>query len=399
MSIELVLLILVVFVVITTVARVAQVGRRTGGRSWLRRRLNESPATWAIRAVTGRHTPEPVVPEPTPGEVNPLDRLAALMGDGGPGEEPHERPEPAYEPARPAFVPPPFVPPPMPVAAAAPIEEEKPVPLLQQRAPSPLAAAPMAVTTLPTSSVKPSEIGARTTGWLADIMAAQASAPDPVPTVVLSRRRRIYRDAAVALLGFAVVGLTAFAAVPWLTGNGTSFESATPSPTFLAIVATPTPTPTPTVSIVVTPSPTPTPTATPTPTPTATPTPTVSPAITPAPTPRPTSRPTPRPTPVPTPTPTPKPTPKPTPIPLAFADFTYSVGSCNATTHMATVTFTNHSSGATHFKWHFGDGSSVQTGTNKTHAYFSGTYTVELDAYNAAEKVSKAYNVVNVNCP
>ena len=64
MSIELVLLILIVLVVITTVARVAQIGRRAGGRSFLRRRLDESPISWVLRTLTGRqHVAEPEVPE------------------------------------------------------------------------------------------------------------------------------------------------------------------------------------------------------------------------------------------------------------------------------------------------------------------------------------------------
>ena len=113
----------------------------------------------------------------------------------------------------------------------------------------------------PTSSTTASEIGTRSTGWLAELMASQANAPEPVPTVVLSRRRRIYRDAAVALLGFAVIGLTAFAAGPFLSGgNATTAQQATPTATLIALVPTavPTATPTPTVSIVVTPSPSPT---------------------------------------------------------------------------------------------------------------------------------------------
>ena len=94
----------------------------------------------------------------------------------------------------------------------------------------------------PTSSTTATEIGTRSTGWLAELMASQANAPEPTPTVV-SRRRRIYRDAAVALLGFAVIGLTAFAAGPFRSGgNATTAQQATPTATLIALVPTAVPT-------------------------------------------------------------------------------------------------------------------------------------------------------------
>jgi hypothetical protein len=363
MSIELVLLIFIVLVVITTFARVAQVGRRAGGRTWLRRQSDESPVRWVIRSLTGGHTAEPEVIETTQGEVNPLDRLAALMGDGGPGEEPNERTEPVYEdPAAPAY--PAYVPTPGPVpyeaaparpalspvaaaaAAAAAALEDDSIPLLQQARPRPLAAAsPMALSASPTASSTASEIGTRSTGWLAELMAAQAAQAEPSSSV-FSRRRRIYRDAAVVLLVFAIVGLTAFAAVPWLTGSGSvaALATASPSASQLAIAPTATPTPSPTVSIVVTPSPSPSPS------PSVSPSPLVvaTPVPTPKPTPKPTPRPTPRPTPQPTPVPTPKPTPKPPPPPVAHIYFDVSPNECS----QATITFDGRSStNATSYKW------------------------------------------------
>lgn len=419
MSIELILLILIVLVVITTIARVAQVGRRAGGLGTLRRRLNESPAMWAVRAVTGRRSAEPVVPEMVPGEVNPLDRLAALMGDGGPGEEPHERYEPTreerrFEPLQERFLPPaaaspyvpprapapyvpppasapylpapltPYVPPPAPVpmAAAKPIQEEYVPPLLQQRAPRPLAAAsPMVVAANPTASMNASDIGTRSTGWLAEIMASQAALADPVSVPVISRRRRIYRDASIVLLVCSIIALVGFAVVPGLT-NPSIAAVATPTPeaSQIAVVPTATPSPTPSTSIVVTPSPTPSPTPTESPSPS----PSATPTLAPTPTPRVTPRPTPQPTPQPTPKPTPKPTPPPPP---PFASWSSNNGVCVGS--QVRVTFTNHSIGATHFKWSFGDGGTA-TFTSGTHLYAgTGNYLVTLTAYNAANKTSK----------
>jgi hypothetical protein len=387
MSIELVLLILVVLVVITTVARVAQVGRRAGGRTWLRRQSDESPVRWVIRSLTGGHAPEPQVTETALGDVNPLDRLAALMGDGGPGEEPHERPEPApAEPARPVYVPPPapaYVPPaapPKPIvspvataaakAAAAMEMDDDAVPLLQQTRPRPLAASPMTFSTSPTASSKASEIGTRSTGWLAELMATSAAQADLAATPTISRRRRIYRDAAVALLVFSIIGLTAFAAVPWLTGNGViAVATASPTATLIAIAPTATPTPSPSVSIVVTPSPSPSPTDSPSPSLSP------SPVITPKPTPKPTPRPTPRPTPQPTaqPTPTPKPTPKPPPMPVAAIFTSYNSGSCSSS---LSVYFDGSASAhATSYHWTFYTPSGTKTGVSGTRSYTIGTHT------------------------
>ena len=416
MSIELILLILTVLVVITTVARVAQVGRRAGGRSWLRRGLNESRAMWAVRAVTGRLSPEPEVAEVAPSEVNPLDRLAALMGDGGPGEEPHERYEPSDEREPvvhtpvPAYIPPPaYVPPPRPaylpppVVAAAPVpmaaasiyeEDEESRPLLEQSRPRQLAAASaMAVSSSPHASVTAAEIGTRSTGWLAELMAKQAAAPDPVAVQVESRRRRIYRDAAVVLLVVSLVGLVTVAVVPGLVANrGTISASGEPSASLLAIVPTASPSPSvsPSASIAVTPSPTAT--STPTPTPTLAPTPSPTPSVTPAPTPKPTPRPTPRPTPAPTPTPTPAPTPQP---PVAFAGGSQT--SCSGSSPV--VKFTNSSVHATHYKWTFGDGA-TSTSKSPTHTYAAvGTWHATLTAYNSANKSNTTDVFVNTNCP
>jgi hypothetical protein len=354
MSIELVLLIFIVLVVITTVARVAQVGRRAGGRSFLRRRLNESPLTWVVRTLTGRqHAAEPEVPDVHPGEVNPLDRLAALMGDGGPGEEPHERPEPV----RPVYVPPP-----MPVAAAQ-TYSEPPIPLLKQQPPRPLAASAMAMTTLPTLK---GDIGTRSTGWLSELMANQATQPEPVAVPLVSRRRRIYRDAAVALLIFAVIGLTAFAAVPSIFGPNAVVAQPTASPTLIALAPTDTPTPSPTVSIVViTPSPTPTESPSPSPSP--------SPSVTPKPTPKPTPRPTPRPTPQPTPNPTPTPTPKPPPLPIPAIFASYDVSSCAST--LSVYYDGSASQHASIYKWTFYTPSGSLNGVNGTRPYTIGGHT------------------------
>jgi hypothetical protein len=111
------------------------------------------------------------------------------------------------------------------------------------------------------------------------------------------------------------------------------------------------------------------------------PAPTAAPVATPRPTPAPTPTPTPTPlpTPTPTPTPTPKPTPKPTPVPAPDASFTVSV-SC--TVVLSEVHFTNTSSHATSYLWHFGDGTPASADVNPTHDYLvPGTYKVRLEAF------------------
>ena len=412
MSIELVLLILIVLVVITTVARVAQVGRRAGGRTWLRRQSDESPVRWAIRSLTGGRAPEPQVPEVAPGEVNPLDRLAALMGDGGPGEEPNERPGDA--PARPAYVPPPapaYVPPPPPPkpflspvataaakAAAAMEMDDEQVPLLQQTRPHALAASPMSFSTSAAASTKASEIGTRSTGWLSELMATSAAQAEPPPSTTISRRRRIYRDAAVALLVFSIIGLTAFAAVPWLTGNGvTPLATASPSPTLLALVPTDSPTasPSPTESIVVTASPSPSPTDSPSLSPSPSPSLAPTPTPTPKPTPRPTPRPTPQPTPQPTPTPTPKPTPKPTPPPPPSPSGRWSSNSGPPPSRSPTLR-----SMPTSYRWTLGSGHGTSTTRRRLlNLFTTGTWNVTLKRQYSAGKSNSQTQPVSITCP
>lgn len=402
MSIELILIILVVFVVITTVARVAQVGRRSGGRSWWRRRLNESPLAFAVRAVTGRfNTAEPEIPEPIPGEVNPLDRLAALMGDGGPGEEPHERYEPAEPEYVPAYVPTPaprplpvapvappapaFRPTPMadPIAAAATYEDS--VPLLEQRPPRPLAAAAMAVSAAPSVSASPGDIGTRTSGWIADIVAATTATPFETPMV--SRRRRIYRDAAVVLLAGCLVALAVFFVPGVIRNLGAAAGTEAPSQSLIAVVPTLEPTPSPTPSVVVTATPSPSPTETPS----ASPSPTESPSPSPTPvvTPKPTPKPTPQPTPQPTPNPTPTPTPVPKPVADFFLDYYPITTTCSGT---ASVTFINlsTSSGSTTYTWTFGDGANSVRHSKATfsHPYSLGTLLQDGDFFDKTVKLT-----------
>ena len=260
--------------------------------------------------------------------------------------------------------------------------DDEPVPLLQQTRPRPLAASPMTFSTSAAASSKASEIGTRSTGWLAELMATSAAQAEPPPSTTISRRRRIYRDAAVALLVFSIIGLTAFAAVPWLTGNGvTPLATASPSPTLLALVPTDSPTasPSPTESIVVTASPSPSPTDSPSLSPSPSPSLAPTPTPTPKPTPRPTPRPTPQPTPQPTPTPTPKPTPKPTPPPPPIAFWSSSpVSGC-------TVRFTNSSLNAKSYRWNF-DGTIVlkssKTAFNFTFPTGTGNHPVTLTAYS-----------------
>ncbi len=117
---------------------------------------------------------------------------------------------------------------------------------------------------------------------------------------------------------------------------------------------------------------------------------------TPDPTPRPTPKPTPKPTPDPTSEPTPPPTPEPTPEPTPPAgqaprvDFDFSVNGLK-------VAFNNHTKGADHWTWDFGDGD-TSTARKPSHTYAgSGTYTVTLTAWSTGGEVASETQDVTVS--
>jgi len=66
------------------------------------------------------------------------------------------------------------------------------------------------------------------------------------------------------------------------------------------------------------------------------------------------------------------------------------------------VSFTNRSSGATSFRWFFGDGTSTAKTTtrNTSHKFGTGNFYVTLNAYNSAGKLNQSIKgPVVVNCP
>jgi hypothetical protein len=107
----------------------------------------------------------------------------------------------------------------------------------------------------------------------------------------------------------------------------------------------------------------------------------------------PTDPPTPDPTPKPTPKPTPEPTPEPTPPPTdppdhpPRIDFGFSVDGLQ-------VSFSNHTKGADHWTWDFGDGE-TSTARKPSHTYPGpGTYTVTLTGYSSGgETASESQDV------
>lgn len=113
---------------------------------------------------------------------------------------------------------------------------------------------------------------------------------------------------------------------------------------------------------------------------------------TPDPTPRSTPHPTPRPTPKPTPKPTPEPTPDPTPQSgqAPRVDFDYSVSGLK-------VSFANHTKGADHWTWDFGDGE-TSTARRPSHTYAGpGTYSVTLTAWSTGGAVASESQDVTVS--
>ena len=105
------------------------------------------------------------------------------------------------------------------------------------------------------------------------------------------------------------------------------------------------------------------------------------------PTPDPTPRPTPRPTPKPTPEPTPEPTPPSGQAPRV--DFDFSVNGLR-------VSFDNHTKGADHWTWDFGDGE-TSTARRPSHTYAGpGTYSVTLTAWSTGGAVASESQDVTV---
>ncbi|HTC85096.1 MAG TPA: hypothetical protein VK656_00220, partial [Candidatus Acidoferrum sp.] len=206
MTLELILVLLLLFFVLTSIARLVR--RQRGPRSKrtsFRRSFDESIVMWAFRAVTGRLDAPPAdqVPneadlQPLPGELSPLDRLALLMGDGGPGEEPAiGRGVPAMPRPRPATD--------APMAAV----EAAPGILLSSAEGSAAARRPMIASELIGDTPRRRSVGAE-------------------------RRRRLYRDAAVVLV---VSGAIVFLGYSFLPGfKATGVVSAETSPPASIIV-------------------------------------------------------------------------------------------------------------------------------------------------------------------
>jgi hypothetical protein len=236
--------------------------------------------------------------------------------------------------------------------------------------------------------------------------ARSAAAPSVTPAMP---RERLVRDAGIALIALAGLGLVAL--LIWPGGP------AGPAPTHLAVtLADPTERPsghstaseTASAGDAVgagatraTSSPTVPPTAKPavTPSPTATPVPSSKGA--PAPTPRRTPRPTPTPTPTPTatPTPTPKPTPKPTakPTPTPTPAPPVAKISVSATCTSASASITFDASGSTHassYHWDFDDGT---TSASKVigHAFdgSQSSYTVILTVSGSGGEDAEAVTI------
>ncbi len=199
------------------------------------------------------------------------------------------------------------------------------------------------------------------------------------------RRRQLWRDSAMLLIGLVLALLVGQTLIPATTAGpagsptpepstvaiGSAGPPATipPPPTFgpiidpsLGIDASPTPIP------VITMGPTPTPSPSPSPTPT--PTPTVRPTATPKPTPKPTKKPPTPPPATPTPTPTAAPTPAPPVAHFNWDPLTPAV--------LETVQFSNTSTADTGWSWVFDDGD-TSTAKNPSHAFAApGFYNVRL---------------------
>jgi hypothetical protein len=206
----------------------------------------------------------------------------------------------------------------------------------------------------------------------------RATRPERARYVGATRRRVLWRDSAIILIGVVL----ALLAVRFLLPSGASTANGSPSPDDTSIIAAASPTstalfltPIPTIGQIVNPSlhlratPTPIPVITlPPPTPTPRPTPTLAPGATPKTTLKPGS--------TPKPTATPKPTPTATPAPV-FADFSCSPAKGSFTAPV-TVTCTDKSSGATSWTWTFGDGAIVTT-QNASHTYTTaGSFQITL---------------------
>ena len=254
------------------------------------------------------------------------------------------------------------------------------------------------------AATKAAESGRKRSGAVAGpavvpvgVLAASART---APTAVAPRippvtpRERLVRDAGIALIALAVLGLVAYFVWPQ-DPNGKA--SGTGFPVTLANVsAEPTPPGSlaavePAASVVVaTPAPA-TPTAVSTPSPSPEPTPTVTPKPTPKPTPQPTPRPASR---AATPKPTPTPTPKPTATPKPAAPVAQISVSCSG----STVSFNGSgSTGESSYQWDFDDGSNSSS-ANPSHTYSDpGSYSVVLTVQGPGGQ-DFAGKVIDVPC-
>ena len=211
-------------------------------------------------------------------------------------------------------------------------------------------------------------------------------APPVAPPAPAAPRVRLVRDAGIALMGLAALGLVGILVWPKGPGGpptGSHFAVVRASVTPRASAAAQTqatPILEPPASLdVLTPAPTPEPT----------PVPLV--AATPRPTPKPTPRPTPKPTAAPTPKPTAAPTPKPTATPALQASITSTV--CSG----STVQFTALTMSGAVYTWVFG-GDGNASGRIVSHDFTaSGTYTVILSVDRSGDTQGDSV-VVNVPC-
>ena len=390
MTLELILVVLLSFFVLTSIARLARRQREPrAARKGFRRSFDESIFMWAVRTIAGRPEAPPAdqVPsepdlQPLPGELSPLDRLALLMGDGGPGEEPAMgRGMPAAPRARPAT--------------------EAPMAAPNEAAPGILLTSVDAPTTLRRPMSADELIG--------DTPVKSRSARE-------DRRRRLYRDAAVVLVVSGAIVFLGYSFLPGFRNVGTvaADATATATPTILIAEASVSPSASPSPTAAPTPSPTPTssPSPSPSPSPSASPSPSPSPSPTPAPTLKPTPKPTPRPTPAPTPVPTPKPTPTPPPpVAHAFVVPNNDLLPGDGTTSCSAASFTasyigSASVNASSYKWSFGDGT-TSTKSSGTHTFHSQpllvhevqTITVTLTVKNSAGKSDSDTATFKFTCP
>ena len=198
MTLELILVILVILLLIPSIAQFIRRQRGpSAAREGVRRSFDDSIFMWAFRTVAGRpeapladQVPNEADLQPPPGELSPLDRLALLMGDGGPGEEPAMgRGLPATPRPRPATD--------APMAAA-------------------VEAAPGILLTAVDSS----------TPMRGPMTAAEliGDTPRKRRSAGADRRRRLYRDAAVVLIVSGAIVFLGYTFLPGFKTVGTGLR-------------------------------------------------------------------------------------------------------------------------------------------------------------------------------